>query len=155
MTVVTRWGRPWFTHFMQTALPAPVAAPAIAGSEISFEIIAGIVALAAISLAYELFLRRRPLVERLNMAATGRLAARFLRAGWGFDWLYDRLFVRPFLWLCRFLKDDFIDGLYDGMAFLSRLCNLALSSAETGRVRWYAAGIVFGSVVLVAIAVFL
>ena len=26
---------------------------------------------------------------------------RFLQGGWGFDWLYDRVFVRPFVWLAR------------------------------------------------------
>ncbi len=148
-------GKPWFTDFLQTALPSPVEAPGVGGSEMSFEIIAGVVALAAIYMAYALFLRSRSLVERMNEAAAGRLASRFLFVGWGFDWLYDRVLIRPFLWLCRTAKDDFIDSCYDGIALLGRLCSLALSSTETGRVRWYAAGIIFGSVVLVAIAVFL
>jgi NADH-quinone oxidoreductase subunit L len=148
-------GRPWFTDFLQTALPPPVEARGAAGSEMSFEIIAGIVALIAIYLAYLLFLRSRSLVERMSMAATGKPAARFLCSGWGFDRLYDRVLVRPFLWFCRFTRDDFIDSIYDGIALLGRLCHLGLSSTETGRVRWYAAGIIFGSVVLVAIAVLL
>ena len=148
-------GKPWFSGFMETALPSPVRSPVVSGSETLFEFAAGIVALAAIGLAYMLFLRSRLFVERIAASKPGRLSARYFFVGWGFDWLYDRVLIRPFLRLCRFAKSDFIDRVYGGIAFASRLLHQALSSTETGRVRWYAAGIVFGTVVLVAIAVFL
>jgi NADH-quinone oxidoreductase subunit L len=148
-------GKPWFSGFMETALPSPVKSPVVSGSETLFEFAAGVVALAAIGLAYILFLRARLMVQRLGLSTTGRLAARYFFVGWGFDWLYDRVLIRPFIRLCGFAKDDFIDRVYGGIAFAIRLFHHALSSTETGRVRWYAAGIVFGAVVLVAIAVFL
>ena len=136
-------------------LPAPVEAPAVTGSEAIFEAIAGLVALGGIYLTYLLFMRARGFVERMNRASLGALTAHYLYSGWGFDWLYERVFVRPFLWFCRVDRNDFIDSFYDGIALWSRQCYLALSSTESGRVRWYAAGIVFGSIVLVTLVVFL
>jgi NADH-quinone oxidoreductase subunit L len=148
-------GRPWFTRFLQTALPPAVEARSNNGSELLLGLLAAAVALAGIYVAGLLFLGSRSLVKRMNRAEPGRLAARFLFSGWGFDWLYDRILVFPFLRLCRLAKDDFVDSVYDGLALWSRLFHLVLSGSETGRVRWYAAGIVFGSVVLVALVVLL
>jgi NADH-quinone oxidoreductase subunit L len=71
------------------------------------------------------------------------------------DWLYDKLFVQPVLWFARVDKQDFIDLLYTGIARLSELFYRAVRTTETGRVRWYAAGIVFGSLVFAAIVLFL
>ncbi len=148
-------GTPWFTNFLTSSLPPAVEAHPARGSEFSFSIIAGIVALAGIYLAYVLYMRADAFLARLSLTAPGRISTRFLFSGLGFDWIYDRALVRPFLRLCRAAKGDFIDSIYEGIALLSRLCYLVFSSTETGRVRWYAAGIVFGSIVLVAIAVFL
>ncbi len=40
--------------------------------------------------------------------------ARLLFAGFGFDWLYHQLFVRPFLWFAQADKHDVIDYLFLG-----------------------------------------
>jgi NADH-quinone oxidoreductase subunit L len=71
------------------------------------------------------------------------------------DWLYDRVFVRPVLWFARVDKSDLIDWAYHGLAALTRASWRLLSYTETGRLRWYAAGIAFGSVLFVAIVLFL
>jgi NADH-quinone oxidoreductase subunit L len=70
---------------------------------------------------------------------------------WGFDWLYDRLFVRPILWFARINRRDFVDVIVNAMAAGAAACNRLLSYTETGHLRWYAAGIAFGSVLLVAL----
>jgi NADH-quinone oxidoreductase subunit L len=85
----------------------------------------------------------------------GKALHQFWFADWGMDWLYDKLFVQPVLWFARVDKQDFIDLLYTGIARLSELFYRAVRTTETGRVRWYAAGIVFGSVVFAAIVLFL
>ena len=80
---------------------------------------------------------------------------RFWLAGWGFDWIYEVLFVRPVIWLARVNRNDVVDSLFDGVAWLGGLAYRGLSMTETGNLRWYAAGIAAGSVVFVAIALFL
>jgi NADH-quinone oxidoreductase subunit L len=76
-------------------------------------------------------------------------------AGWGFDWIYDRLLVRPFLWLARQTKRDPADVPIRGLGEIAMLSNRALRVTQTGRVRWYAAGLAMGTVALLAIAFFL
>ena len=70
---------------------------------------------------------------------------------WGFDWLYDRIFVRPILWFARINRGDFIDAIVHAVAAIAAALHGMLSHTETGRLRWYAAGIAFGSVLFVAL----
>jgi NADH-quinone oxidoreductase subunit L len=75
-------------------------------------------------------------------------------AGWGFDWLYDWLLVRPFQWLTRKSGSDLADVPIKALGDITLLGNRSLRMAQTGRVRWYAAGLVMGTVAIVAIAFF-
>ncbi len=38
---------------------------------------------------------------------------RFWHSGWGLDWLYDRLFVRPYDGLAALLKGDPVDAVHN------------------------------------------
>jgi len=78
---------------------------------------------------------------------------RFWHAAGGFDWLYDHLLVRPVLWAARVGRDDVIDSVYDGIAWVTRWAHEQVRRTQTGRVRWYAASLAIGSVSLIAIAV--
>jgi len=85
----------------------------------------------------------------------GGAVHRFWLAGWGFDWLYDVLIVQPFLWLARANKQDVLDAPYQGMAYVSLWSYRALRTSQTGNLRWYAAVIATGSVMIVALALLL
>ena len=85
----------------------------------------------------------------------GRVLHRFWFSDWGMDWLYDRLFVRPVVWIARVNKADVVDSIYDGLASLATFCYRVLSLTETGKLRWYAAWIAGGTVAFVAIVMFL
>ena len=102
-----------------------------------------------------MFQRQRAYAESLARSAWARPLHRFWLTGWGFDWLYDRLFVRPVVWFARFDKDDLIDSLYQGIARLGERCHRLLSRTQNGRLRWYAMGISAGAVVAIAIVVWL
>jgi NADH-quinone oxidoreductase subunit L len=151
----TLGNRPLFSDFLGSALPAVRAARGGPATELALQIIVAAVSLAGIGLAYTLFLRQRAYTESLVQSAFFLLLHRFWLAGWGFDWLYDRLFVRPIVWFARIDKDDFIDSLYQGIAWLSERCHRLLSRTQTGRVRWYAMGISAGAVIVIAIVVWL
>ena len=144
-----------FSLFMSTALPAEIEGASVHGNELLFGLIAGIVALAGIFLAYLFYLRKPEYAAALSRAGGRVTVQRFLFSGWGFDWLYERFFVRPFVWIARSNKRDFIDEFYSGLAALHRGLYTLFSSTETGRVRLYAGGIVAGTIILVAIAVLL
>ncbi len=146
--------RPVFSEFVQSVLPALGFARA-GRTELTLQIIAALVSLFGIYLAYLLFLRRRRVAQNLAQSRFGAALHRFWFAGWGFDWLYEKLFVHPFEWVARVNKDDFIDSVYDGIARLNQLFHAALARTETGKLRWYAAGIAFGAIVAIAIVMFL
>jgi NADH-quinone oxidoreductase subunit L len=97
------------------------------------------------------FLFYRP--QRVRVPMKGFLQQLWF-AGWGFDWIYDRLLVRPFLWVARTIKSDPADALIRGLGDIAMLSNRALRATQTGRVRWYAAGLAMGTVAILAVAFF-
>jgi NADH-quinone oxidoreductase subunit L len=147
-------GRPLLSDFLAGVL-LPAAAEGGAGVEGALGAIAALASIAGVYFAYLYFLRRPDLAERLAAARAGAALHGFWLAGWGFDRMYDRIFVRPLVWLARVNKADFIDAFYDAVAGFARLGHAALSQTETGQVRWYAMGVAIGAVLLVAIVVLL
>lgn len=149
-------GVPLFSRFMAPSFPgAPsLFATASPGLEAMLGGVAGSVALLGVGIAYVAFVSRPTLTTRLIATPAGNALKRFWAAGWGFDWLYDRTLTRPFLWLARVNRADIFDRLYAGVARLSEAAYRLLSRTQTGRVRWYAAGVTFGAAILVMIAVF-
>ena len=150
----TLGGQPFFSEFMGSVLPALRDVRGNTHAELVLQIVAAGVSLFGIYLAYLFFLRRRDLAERLARSTLGAALDRFWFGGWGFDWLYNKLFVNPYVQLARANKDDLIDSTYDGIAKLSERLYWALSLTESGKVRWYMTGIAFGAIVAIAIAVF-
>jgi NADH-quinone oxidoreductase subunit L len=76
--------------------------------------------------------------ESLKREEAGLPFAGFLLNGWYLDHLYRLLFIRPFVWLSRFLwkgiDEAAIDGTLDGLArFTIRLGDLP-AGWSTGRV---------------------
>jgi NADH-quinone oxidoreductase subunit L len=146
-----------FTDVMHTALPAPRLSEAGVEGELSLQIMAGAVSLVGILLALGLFLwsQRRPQVAADATAPSRWRGLRRLWAeGWGFDALYDTVIVRPFMRLAQWSRDDVADALTTTTVWLSRRSHDGLSRTQTGRVRWYAASLAAGSVLIVAWVVF-
>jgi NADH-quinone oxidoreductase subunit L len=91
--------------------------------------------------------------QRSRLPARGYLQQVWF-AGWGFDWFYDRLLVRPFQWLTRKSGSDLADVPIKALGQIAMLGNRALRLAQTGHVRWYATGLAMGTVAILAIAFF-
>jgi NADH-quinone oxidoreductase subunit L len=113
----------------------------------------GAASLLGLAAAYVMFLRRPELSLGLAMTPVGSRLRRLWLAGWGFDWLYDRLLVGPFVATAEFLRGDFIDWIYRVLAEVMTLTHFVLAATVTGRLRWYAAGIVIGAIVFLFIVV--
>jgi NADH-quinone oxidoreductase subunit L len=148
---------PLLTDFLHTALPPLVISHADLGVEGNLQFITSVIALIGIIFAYRYFLHspqhtgRREKIMRNPIAFAVHC---FLFQGWNFDLLYDTFIVRPFLWIARTNKNDFIDFIYKGMALLSSAFNRGLSFTQSGKVRWYAMGIAVGAILLIGIAEF-
>lgn len=148
--------RPLFSAFLQErTLPRTVASNTGATSALALQIAAAAACLVGIYLAYRWFLSRPREADALARTPWGAALRRFWFAGWGFDRLYGWLLVRPYEWIARIDKDDFLDSIYTSIAWLVRQCHNRLSVTQTGLVRKYAVGIVIGAVIALAIVVFL
>ncbi|HET6725260.1 MAG TPA: NADH-quinone oxidoreductase subunit L [Gammaproteobacteria bacterium] len=144
-----------FTNFMASALPAvllnqqPVSSVTLAWLQIA----AGLVAIGSICFAAKLFARRAPLFNMLARSRGGRAIKQFWAVGCGFDWVYLRTLKRPYRRLAYINRNDVVDAVYTGVAAMTRGFYYLLSMTQTGRLRWYAAGIAAGMVAFVALAV--
>ena len=143
-------------RFLHLALPQTIEAHAGVLTELRSEAIAGVVfligALLCICVPPS---EKRSLADALVANPVGRTLHQWWFADWGFDWIYDKAFVQPFIWATQINKSDFVDALYTGIARLAELSYRGLSSTETGRVRWYAAAMAAGSVLFIALVIVL
>jgi NADH-quinone oxidoreductase subunit L len=146
---------PLFSTFLHPVFGEQVAQHRDASMELQFQIIASLVSLAGIFIAYLFFYRSPQMAEKLTQSGAGAGLGRFWFSGWGFDWLYEKLFINPFLWVAEINKHDFIDTGYAGIAQVNRIMHGVLSKTQTGNIRWYAMGLVIGAVVFLGIIVML
>lgn len=144
----------WITPPLAGVLPQS-AGHAGGEAKHSLELLSGLIAVSGIVLAALLFLGQRRVASAVAQSAPGRLLSALWFAAWGFDWLYDKLFVRPYLLLCRLLQRDPIDRGIRVIPLLARGGNALLASSQTGQVRWYAASVAGGAVLVIAVILFL
>ena len=146
---------PILSDFLASALPASVVAVARERREGLFQLISGCVSLGGILIIY-LFLRRAPrFTDKLVHTPTGVVLHRWWFAGWGFDALYHRAVVTPYVWLARINRNDVVDLFYCWVAWVNRLGYRALSATQTGRIRSYAVGLALGAAFIIGCVVVL
>jgi NADH-quinone oxidoreductase subunit L len=110
------------------------------------------VPLVGLLIAYLVFFNRRLNIDGLANSTVGKSLGNFWLSGWGIDWLYDHLFVRPYYGLANLLKSEPVDGIYGLIVALNQTFNHWLSAAQTGRMRWYLASMVAGLIILITLA---
>jgi NADH-quinone oxidoreductase subunit L len=140
--------------FLAPVLPAPSEARSAAVA-LTIEALAMAASLAGIYVAYVFFMKDTSWPVRLAHTSAGAALRAFWHGGFGFDALYDRLFVRPYVEAARANRADFVDTVYDALAGLARALYRALSRTQDGLLRHYAGAIAAGAVLIVALAVVL
>jgi NADH-quinone oxidoreductase subunit L len=144
-----------FYSYLNSAVQGPVRDFRFAGAELLFQAIYVAVSVSGIALTYFLYRRVPERVRSLVSTPAGSLVHRLLFAGWGFDRLYRRAIVGPYVWLARVNRGDFVDIFYVAVAQVSRVVSFILSLTVTGNVRWYVAWIVIGAVTVLGLVVIL
>ncbi|WP_353632416.1 NADH-quinone oxidoreductase subunit L [Pseudomonas canadensis] len=115
----------------------------------SLEIASGAIAIAGILLAALLFLGKRRFVTAVANSGIGRFLSAWWFAAWGFDWIYDKLFVKPYLAISHILRKDPLDQTIGLIPRAAKAGHTALSRSETGQLRWYAASMAAGAVLVI------
>lgn len=141
-------GVPALSNFLNSVLPPLEEVHIGPITEIITALSASTVFALGLGLAYLIFGPKRSRLPARNVLE------RLWLAGWGFDWLYDTLLVRPFQWLTRKSARDIVDVPIHGLAQVTVLSYRVLRLTQNGRVRWYATGMVMGTVAILVIALF-
>ena len=137
--------------FLGSVLPKTIEVHTGGLTEIRSEAIAAFLFLGGLYFAYLFHFQKRNLADALVANPLGRTLHQWWFADWGFDWIYDRVLVQPFIWVAQINKSDFVDSFYTAVARLTELFYRGLSRTETGRVRWYTAAMAAGSVLFIAV----
>ncbi len=138
-----------FSDLVDNTLPA-VVLKETGYSEILFQSFSAIIALAGIYFAYIIYYKKPVLSESFNHSRLNR----FFEKGFGFDRLYDILFVKPVVWLSEIDKDDIFDRMNIGISRLALFGNRLLSVTQNGKLRWYLMSFTIGIALILTYLIF-
>jgi NADH-quinone oxidoreductase subunit L len=138
-----------FSNLVSNTLPA-VVVKETGHSEILFQSLSAIIALAGIYLAYLIYYKKPALSESFNHSRLNK----FFEKGWGFDKLYEILFVKPVVWLSMVDKDDIFDWMNIRVSRLTLFANRLLSVTQNGKLRWYLMSFTIGIVLILTYMIF-
>ncbi len=137
-----------FSRLFDGILP-PVRLTRLPHMEFLFQIMSAVISIGGVWMAYELFYKKSSLIPRFR----GSRINKFFLSGWGFDRVYDFLFVRPTVWLSEIDKKDFIDRIYTFIGSIAGYFNSLLSRTQNGKLRWYALALTIGLVIIITFIV--
>lgn len=143
---------PLFSRFLAWGLPPFSSLLPSRGTGPMLFVLSASVSLGGICAAWLLFLKR-PAGGRAS--APVQAFSRLLFSGWGFDRIYDLALVRPFTGAARLNRDDALDVLTRAVTRTAIFLHAVLRLMQTGSIRWYAAVMAFGAVVIIGMAVLL
>lgn len=147
LAVLSTFAGAWLYPGLEGLFPAAPGEAASAGHSL-LQVLAIGAAIAGLLLAAWLFLWRRDwLAEQVRGGAGARLWTLWHNA-WGFDALFDRLLVRPWQLMVKYLRIDLVNLVMNLPAVLSRLLNAGLVRSQNGRVRSYALVMVLGATIV-------
>jgi NADH-quinone oxidoreductase subunit L len=138
-----------FSKLVDNSLPVAVTKPGVTG-ELFFQTLSAIIALSGIYFAYLIYFKK----PSLSKAYSNSEINKFFEKGWGFDKLYDTLFVKPIVWLSLIDKKDFFDLWNIGLSRLMLLFNRFLSLTQNGKLRWYLLSFALGITIILTYMLF-
>jgi len=154
LAIVTGYLKHPLLGFLGSVLPSTLETNTHGLTELGSEGIAALLFLIGLYFSNLFHLQKRGLADALVANPVGRMLHDWWFADWGFDWIYDKVFVQPFIWASEVNKSDCVDAFYTGLAWLIQLFYRGLSRTETGRVRWYATAMAAGSVLFIAMVLY-
>jgi NADH-quinone oxidoreductase subunit L len=144
-----------FSRFASAAFPAVAEAHEGGVTEIILQIAATGLTLLGVLTAMYCFLGDRNRGTAFASSGIGARLHRFWQSGWGFDRLYEVAFVRPLDWLSRVMARDVVDPFYSAVAVGHEIIHEIAALSQSGALRWYAAWMLAGVALTVAMVVFL
>ena len=136
-------GAGWFVLPSQGALP-----PSPSGHPPLWTLVVAIgLPLLGIGIAYQVYVRQQ--WQGLRVAQWPLLRQFFLQ-GWGFDGLYQRLFLTPFTTLAQLNRKDIVDQLPARVVQLSLTLHKTFSQLQNGQLRFYITTLACAAIIILA-----
>ena len=136
-------GAGWFVLPSQGALP-----PSPSGHPPLWTLVVAIgLPLLGIGIAYQVYVRQQ--WQGLRIAQWPLLRQFFLR-GWGFDGLYQRLFLTPFTTLAQLNRKDIVDQLPTRVVQLSLTLHKTFIQLQNGQLRFYITTLACAAIIILA-----
>jgi NADH-quinone oxidoreductase subunit L len=147
------WMGGWdpFARFLETALPLSSAGGWAFG--LGEATLVEIVSLTGIGIAYLLWMSWRDATAVFAARPVPDALERYWRAGWGFDVLYEYVFVVPVKWFAHVARNDLVEPVVKGIASLNVLAWRGLSASQNGLLRLYIAVAGAGLAIIIAVVV--
>ncbi|MCR3756577.1 MAG: NADH:quinone oxidoreductase subunit L [Sodalis sp. Ppy] len=123
--------------------------------KLMLELTSSAITIIGTGLAATLWLGQRRFVNNVAASAPGRFFSVWWLHAWGFDWLYDKIFVKPYLAVSRLLVHDPFNAMINIPALLVRWVGRGLTVSENGQLRWYAVSMGLGAVIVITLLVFI
>jgi len=113
----------------------------------SLLILAFTIAVPIVAVAFSGFQFNRGVFGRPLQSKLLKKLHQFLSSGWAFDWLYQKVFIDPFIELTHLNRTDFIDSFYTAIIRISQQLNKFFSWFQNGQLRWYSGSLVIFAVI--------
>lgn len=113
------------------------------------------VPLLGVGVSYLFYVTKTFSIENLMASALAKQLHKFWFSGWGMDWVYDTLFVNPFMLLARINRADLVDKGYGLIVEITRAAHGFVARSQTGSLQWYAITVAAGLLLLVYMGVLL
>ncbi|PPI88881.1 NADH-quinone oxidoreductase subunit L [Candidatus Pantoea edessiphila] len=117
-------------------------------SKWTLEIISSILIIIGILISRALYIKKYKLVNNIINNLSNNFIFVLCYRGWGFDFIYYNLFIKPYILIASFLKKDPLNKLVNSLSFLFNFINKGLLISENGYLRWYILSISIGTLVL-------
>jgi NADH-quinone oxidoreductase subunit L len=144
-----------FGLLIERVLPAPNITEISGRLKVSLRIVSAVVSVGGILFAWAVYAWKPGRMKTLEAFPAMVALAGFFRQGAGFDALYARAIVAPFVRAIRNNRKDFTLFYVKACTILCAAPHYALSLCQTGKVRWYAMTIALGAAAILAMEVFL
>ena len=143
-----------FSEYLEPVFPTiTLKANASTGLEWTVQLITIVLSLGGVYIAYYFYLKKPEMSGRVK-TSLGSLH-RFWFTGWGFDVLYNTIFVRPYVFLAIINKQDVIDKFYALTVSVSEALHDVFAKTQGGILRWYVMSIVIGAILILTLGLLL
>ncbi|AKZ65913.1 NADH-quinone oxidoreductase subunit L [Candidatus Palibaumannia cicadellinicola] len=132
----------------------PLSDVIIDNKHILIEIVSSTLTIIGLCLASLLWLGPSSIINRFSANILAKYILIYWFNNWGFDYIYNKLFVQPYLAIAKLLYYDPLNLIINAIVVQIKWLGLCLKISENGKLRWYAASMSLGALIIMLLILF-